>query len=104
MEITDIRIRAIRDGGRMRAAVSVVFDGAIAIHDIKVIEGQDRFFLAMPSRRLPDGSYRDIVHPIHQEMRRLLERSILEVYHNTPADTRESGPEPDAFGISETEN
>lgn len=91
MEITDIQIRRVPGGGRMRASVSVVFDEVFAVHDIKVIEGQDRLFLAMPSRKLADGSYRDIVHPISHEMRAALERSILEVYHNTPPDTSESG-------------
>ncbi|MDD6274276.1 MAG: septation regulator SpoVG [Clostridiaceae bacterium] len=89
MEITDIRIKYTNDGGRMRAAVSVVFDAAFAVHDIKVIEGQGKLFLAMPSKKLADGTYRDIVHPIHREMRELLESSILEVYHNEAANTTE---------------
>jgi stage V sporulation protein G len=81
MEITDIKIKPTVNGGRMRAAVSLVFDGAFAVHDIKIIEGPDRLFLAMPSKRMADGAYRDIVHPITREMRELLENSILEVYH-----------------------
>ncbi len=89
MEITDIKIKYTNDGGRMRAAVSVVFDAAFAVHDIKVIEGQDKLFLAMPSKKLADGTYRDIVHPINREMRELLETSILEVYHNELANTTE---------------
>ena len=89
MEITDIKIKYTNDGGRMRAAVSVVFDAAFAVHDIKVIEGQEKLFLAMPSKKLADGTYRDIVHPINREMRELLETSILEVYHNEQADTTE---------------
>ena len=89
MEITDIRIKYTNDGGRMRAAVSVVFDAAFAVHDIKVIEGQGKLFLAMPSKKLADGTYRDIVHPINREMRELLESSILEVYHNEAANTTE---------------
>lgn len=64
MEITDIKIKYTNDGGRMRAAVSVVFDAAFAVHDIKVIEGQEKLFLAMPSKKLADGTYRDIVHPL----------------------------------------
>ncbi len=89
MEITDIKIKYTNDGGRMRAAVSVVFDAAFAVHDIKVIEGQEKLFLAMPSKKLADGTYRDIVHPINREMRELLETSILEVYHNEQANTTE---------------
>ena len=89
MEITDIKIKYTNDGGRMRAAVSVGFDAAFAVHDIKVIEGQEKLFLAMPSKKLADGTYRDIVHPINREMRELLETSILEVYHNEQANTTE---------------
>lgn len=89
MEITDIKIKRTDDGGRMRAAVSVVFDSAFAVHDIKVIEGQEKLFLAMPSKKLADGTYRDIVHPINREMRELLESSILEVYHNEASHTTE---------------
>ena len=89
MEITDIKIKYTNDGGRMRAAVSVVFDAAFAVHDIKVIEGQEKLCLAMPSKKLADGTYRDIVHPINREMRELLETSILEVYHNEQANTTE---------------
>ena len=90
MEITHIEIRPVENGGRMQAAVSVVLDGVFAIHDIKIIRGPDRLFLAMPARRLPDGRLRDIAHPICREMREKLEYSILQVYHNPASDTRET--------------
>lgn len=74
MEITDIKFRHFHDDGRLRALVSVTFDDVFAVHDIKVIDGQDRLFLAMPSRRMPDGKYRDIVHPIGPSLREKLEK------------------------------
>jgi len=83
MEITDIKIKHLRDEGRMRAIVSVTFDNEFAVHDIKIIEGQDKFFLAMPSRRMQDGTYRDIVHPISPVMRSRLEQRVLELYQAT---------------------
>ena len=89
MTITDIKIRRLLPQGRLKGVISVTFDNAFAVHDIKIIEGQDKFFLAMPSKRLADGTYRDIVHPINQEMRSLLESSILEVYHNERSNTTE---------------
>lgn len=80
MEITDIKIRLCESRGRMRAVASVVFDGAFAVHDMKIIEGEGRLFLAMPAKKTPDGRYRDIVHPISAEMREKLERAVLAAY------------------------
>ena len=80
MEITDIKIKYTNDGGRMRAAVSVVFDAAFAVHDIKVIEGEKGLFIAMPSRKAADGEYRDIAHPINSETRERIQSIILEKY------------------------
>lgn len=80
MEITDIQFRQMYPTGRLRALVSVTFDGTFAVHDIKIIDGPDRLFLAMPSRRMTDGRYRDIVHPVGPEMRQALEHRILGEY------------------------
>lgn len=80
MEITDIQFRHLNQEGRLRALVSVTFDRTFAVHDIKVIDGPDRLFLAMPSRRLPDGRYRDIVHPVGTNMREKLEDAVLSEY------------------------
>ena len=80
MEITDIQFRHLNQEGRLRALVSVTFDRTVAVHDIKVIDGPDRLFLAMPSRRLPDGRYRDIVHPVGPNMREKLEDAVLSEY------------------------
>ncbi len=83
MEITDIRIRHMKQDDKMKAVVSVTFDNAFVIHDIKIIEGPERLFIAMPSRRTPDNEYKDIAHPINMEMRELLQSSILEKYQST---------------------
>ena len=83
MEITDIKFRHLQEVGRLKALVSVTFDNVFAVHDIKIIDGQDRLFLAMPSRRMPDGKYRDIVHPIGPELREELEKKVITAYHNT---------------------
>ena len=80
MEITDVKVRKISTGGRMKAIVSVTFDEAFVVHDIKVIEGQEKLFIAMPSRKTPDGEFKDIAHPIHSGMREELERRIFEAY------------------------
>ncbi len=80
MQITDIRVRKINAEGRMKAVVSVTFDDAFVVHDIKVIEGQDKLFIAMPSRKTPEGEFKDIAHPINAETRELLHDQILEKY------------------------
>ena len=80
MEITDIRIKKLSAEGKMKAVVSVTFDDAFVVHDIKVIEGQEKLFTAMPSRRTPENEYKDIAHPINKEMRDYIEKSILEKY------------------------
>ena len=80
MEITDIKFRHFHDDGRLRALVSVTFDDVFAVHDIKIINGPDRLFLSMPSRRMPDGKYRDFVHPIGSSLREKLEKTVLRAY------------------------
>ncbi len=64
----------------MKAVVSVTFDNAIVVHDIKIIEGQDKLFIAMPSRKTADGEFKDIAHPINAQMREYLENAILAKY------------------------
>lgn len=80
MEITDIRIKKVSTDGKMKAVVSVTFDNSFVVHDIKIIEGQDKLFTAMPSRRTPEGEYKDIAHPINSEMRTQLEQQIVAQY------------------------
>lgn len=80
MEITDIRIKKVASEGKMKAVASVTFNNAFAVHDVKVIEGPEKLFVAMPSRRTPDGEYRDIAHPINSDMRNMLESKVLAAY------------------------
>lgn len=80
MEITDIKFRNFQTDSKLKALVSVTFDNEFAVHDIKIIEGNDRLFLAMPSRQMPDGKYRDIVHPVGHKMRDYLEKVVLDEY------------------------
>jgi len=83
LQITDIRVKKISTEGKMKAVVSVTFDDAFVVHDIKVIEGQDKLFTAMPSRKTPENEFKDIAHPINSEMRELLEKAILDKYNET---------------------
>ena len=80
MTITDVRIRKIAAEGKMKAIVSITFDNEFVVHDIKVIEGQNGLFIAMPSRKTPDGEFKDIAHPINTDTREKIQSSILKAY------------------------
>ena len=76
MQITDVRLRKVNSENRMKAVASVTFDNEFAVHDIKVIESQNGLFIAMPSRKTPNGEFKDIAHPINAETRKLFEDAI----------------------------
>ncbi len=80
MVITDIKVRKLFEEGPMKAIVSVTFDDQLALHDVKVISVRDKNFIVMPSRKNPDGTYRDIVHPINATFRGALEKAVLDAY------------------------
>lgn len=82
MNITEVKIRHIYPEGRLRAIVSLTIDNEFVIHDIKIIEGPERVFVAMPSRKEADGTYRDIAHPINAQVRQQLEEKIITEYSN----------------------
>ena len=90
MQITDIKIRKIFEEGPMKAVVSVTFDSQLAVHDVKVIHARDRFFIVMPSRKNPDETYRDIVHPINAQFRAHLEEAVIRAYEEALAAAAES--------------
>lgn len=81
VQVTDIRVKKVAGEGKMKAVVSVTFDNAFVVHDIKVIEGQEKLFTAMPSRRTPENEFKDIAHPINAEMREMLETAIISKYN-----------------------
>ena len=85
LNITDVRIRKMSDEGKMKAIVSVTFDDSFVVHDIKIIEGQNGLFIAMPSRKVAEGDYRDIAHPINSTTRASLQEIILSLYEKALA-------------------
>lgn len=93
MQITSIKVRRVFDEGAMRAIVSVTLDDVLAIHDIKVICARGKYFIVMPSRKMPDDTFRDIVHPISAEFRAQLEEAVLEEYAREAKRIREEAPE-----------
>ncbi|MGN0619319.1 MAG: SpoVG family protein [Ruminiclostridium sp.] len=91
MNISDIRIRKIIDEGRLKAVVSMTVDDAIAVHDIKIVQGDERIFVAMPSRKDETGVFRDIIHPISPEARGIIENSIIAAYEDYLSAQERSG-------------
>ncbi|WP_297810589.1 septation regulator SpoVG [uncultured Finegoldia sp.] len=81
MQITDVRVKILNFDNRLRAVASIAFDDEIVIHDIKVIDGENGMFLAMPSRKIGDGRYRDIAHPISSTTREKIEEAIFTKYN-----------------------
>ncbi len=81
MNITDIRIRKVGDESKLKAVASITFDGEFVVHDIKVIESQNGMFIAMPSKKMGEGDFRDIAHPLTQEVRTRLRDAVLEAYN-----------------------
>ena len=81
MQITDVRVRKVASQNKMRAIASITIDDVFVIHDIKVIESDNGFFIAMPSRKTPNGGFKDICHPINTETREMLLKAILDKYN-----------------------
>lgn len=80
MVVTDVRVRKVLAEGKMKAIVSVTLDDMFVIHDVKVVEGQNGLFVAMPSRKTPDGEFRDIAHPITSSAREIIQNAVLQAY------------------------
>ena len=99
MQITDVRVRKIFKDGPMKAIISVTFDNELALHDVKVIHARDKHFVVMPSRKNPDGTYRDIVHPINAASRSMLETAVINAYFEKLKEIEEN-PEVMAFSTT----
>ena len=83
MKITSVNVRKIeKEGSRMKGIASVLLDDSFAVHDIRIIEGDNGLFIAMPSRKTATGGYRDIAHPINPEVRAMFEETIIDAYNN----------------------
>ena len=86
MKITDVRVRKMTDGGKLKGVASITFDDEFVVHDIKIIEGDKGLFIAMPSRKTKDGEFKDVAHPINSETRDMLQKLILDKYKTVLAE------------------
>ena len=89
MQITDVRIRTMDNGGKMKAVASITFDDEFVVHDIKIVEGEKGYFVAMPNKKVGD-SYKDVAHPLSAETRRKISDAIFARYEEV------AGPLPEA--------
>ncbi len=86
MTITDVRVRLVKkDDSKLKAVASITFDDCFVVHDIKVIEGNEGYFIAMPSRKTGDGEYKDVAHPIKTETREEIIKIILDAFEQEKA-------------------
>lgn len=93
MNITDVRIRKVVSSGKLKAVASVTFDDEFVVHDMKIIQGQNGLFIAMPSRKTPDGEYKDIAHPTCQDTREKIASEVLRRYQELEEESQAQGME-----------
>lgn len=90
MNISDVRVRIVKnDTSKIKASASITIDECFVVHDIKVIEGNEGYFIAMPSRKTPDGEFKDIVHPLNTETREMIKEVVLKAFDEVKANETE---------------
>ena len=90
MKISDVRVRMVKsESSKIKASASITIDECFVVHDIKVIEGNEGYFIAMPSRKTPDGEFKDIVHPLNTETREMIKEIVLKAFDEAKAKVAE---------------
>ena len=101
MKVTNVRIKLITTGGRLKAVGSITLLDSFVIHDIRVLEGEKGMFVAMPSKKMPNGMFRDIAHPINSETRTLIDTAVLKAYEEALENHVDEEPEEEFIGSEE---
>ena len=92
MNVSEVRVRLVKkDEGKLKAVASITIDNCFVVHDVKILEGSEDFFIAMPSKKTPDGEYKDIVHPLNTETRELLKKVVLEEFEKVRSQAAAEG-------------
>ena len=90
MNITEVRVRLVKkDDGKLKAVASVTIDNCFVVHDVKILEGNEDYFIAMPSKKTPEGEYKDIVHPLNTETREMIKKAVSEEFEKVKATVAE---------------
>lgn len=82
MEITDVRVKKFNGENRLKAIAAITIDDCFVVHELRVIDGKEGLFVAMPSRKMPNGEFKDVAHPINQETRNKIETIVIEAYES----------------------
>ena len=83
MQITDVRVKKFKDSEVVKGIAAITFDDCFVVHDVKIIKGKEGLFIAMPSKKIPSGTFKDIAHPINQETRSMIQTAVLDQYEIT---------------------
>ncbi len=81
MDITNVQINKVESDSKLKAVSSITFDDLFVVHGVKIVEGENGLFIAMPSRKLKDGTYKDVFHPISKDARKIIEDAVLQEYN-----------------------
>lgn len=84
MKITEVRAKRIRGNNRLKGIAAITIDECFVIHELRIIDGKNGLFVAMPSRKMPNGEYKDVAHPINTETRSMIENEVLETFNALP--------------------
>lgn len=91
IQITDVKIRMVNaENSKLKAVASLIIDDCLAVHDIKIIDGDNGEFIAMPSRKTPSGEFKDIAHPINSDTREVMRKAIIDAYHRALEENSEA--------------
>lgn len=93
MEITDVRVFPVEDDEKLKAYVTITIDKCFVVRDLKIIQGKDGLFIAMPSKKRKDGTFRDIAHPVNNETRDLVESKVLKEYNDVVKGAKKAAKE-----------
>jgi len=84
MLVTEVRAKRVNGENRLVGIAAITIDGCFVVHELRIIEGKDGLFVAMPSRKMPNGEFKDVAHPINTETRTLIEQAVLEAFNKLP--------------------
>ncbi len=103
MEITDVRVKKLNSDNRLKAIAAITIDDCFVVHELRIIDGKDGLFVAMPSRKMPNGEFKDVAHPINQETRNRIEGVVIEAYNNLEDEVEQPKKEVPSEDEEETE-
>lgn len=89
MKITEVRAKRVNGDNRLVGIAAITIDECFVVHELRIIEGKNGLFVAMPSRKMPNGEFKDVAHPINTETRSMIERAVLDAFEKLPAEVAE---------------